>query len=426
MSGRQGKFHWNLLLFAAGILLYITVNFQRSAAPGTIFSELQQSFHASATEITQIGALFMIVYAAVQLLVGALVDRFGGARVIAVGGSLIAAGSLLFPLCSTLFQVYCCRIAVGIGCGSIFLSMVKEIDRLFPKRFPAFMGILYIFGFMGTIAGTLPLAWIVGLTGWRIPFFAAGLLTLTGVAAYWYFMRKVPIPKIRHEKMNLPQMFRSFRLASTRNLIISCSLLSALYYVMIAMIGKKVLEDCGGFTSGGAAGVLMAMAVASAVSSYAVGRICTNFTSRRIPVYQGVILTGLAGYLLGFLAILLKSGGTVFYVAGMILIACSSSYGPVATALMRELMPPREVGMTVGTNNFSNYVVIAVFGALTGVLMDFISGDDVIRTETAVIYSRGSYMTLFLLLALTAAAAWFLSSKIPETNGRNISTSLQK
>ena len=41
---------WNFLLLSAGVVIYFFVNFQRSSIPGTIFSELQRDFSATATQ----------------------------------------------------------------------------------------------------------------------------------------------------------------------------------------------------------------------------------------------------------------------------------------------------------------------------------------------------------------------------------------
>ena len=101
---------WGLLL--CGSILYFFANVQRVAIPGSIFDDLQRSLHLSAVYITNLGAAFMYVYALNQLLIGLLVDRFGGCRVIAWGALLFCVGSAMFPFADTLFLLYFSRAVV--------------------------------------------------------------------------------------------------------------------------------------------------------------------------------------------------------------------------------------------------------------------------------------------------------------------------
>ena len=97
---RERRF--TVALFLMGLAMYFVVNIHRVAIPGQIFSQLQAELRVSASAIAGLGTAFMYIYAVTQLLVGVLVDRYGGMRVLAVGGVVIAVGTLLFA-CSTAF-----------------------------------------------------------------------------------------------------------------------------------------------------------------------------------------------------------------------------------------------------------------------------------------------------------------------------------
>ena len=71
------------LFWLCAVLLYFIANLQKVVMPGAIFNELQEHFSATAGSVTGIGAIFMYTYAISQLVVGLLVDRFSGARVMA-------------------------------------------------------------------------------------------------------------------------------------------------------------------------------------------------------------------------------------------------------------------------------------------------------------------------------------------------------
>ena len=89
------KHHYRFILIFIATIFYFLANVQRVAIPGAIFDLLQSDFSASASKITLLGAIFCYVYAITQLVVGLMVDKIGGFRVIAIGGIMFAIGSMI-------------------------------------------------------------------------------------------------------------------------------------------------------------------------------------------------------------------------------------------------------------------------------------------------------------------------------------------
>ena len=96
-----------LALLSLTVVLYFFANFQRTVVPGALFSELQQDLDVSAKAITGFGAAFMYVYAATQLAVGLLVDKYGGMRVLATGSILMAIGAMKALIDMDIFRPVC-------------------------------------------------------------------------------------------------------------------------------------------------------------------------------------------------------------------------------------------------------------------------------------------------------------------------------
>ena len=103
------------ILILLGTVFYFFANFQRIAIPGAIFDNLQRELKVSAPYITAFGAIYMYLYAFNQLVIGILVDRFGGFRVILSGGIILALGAFLFPFSDNLTLMYFSRALVGLG-----------------------------------------------------------------------------------------------------------------------------------------------------------------------------------------------------------------------------------------------------------------------------------------------------------------------
>ena len=86
--------------------LYSVSFFQRVAVPGTIFNELQKDFAASASTVTTLGSIYLLVYASLQLFIGMLADRHGGVKITLVCGFFLCVGSVLFPLSGNQIHIY--------------------------------------------------------------------------------------------------------------------------------------------------------------------------------------------------------------------------------------------------------------------------------------------------------------------------------
>jgi MFS family permease len=80
------------------ISIYFFSYFQRISVPGSNFNEIQSDFAASASIIAMLGAIGFYLYASMQLFTGIMADRFGAGRILLIGGTIMALGSILFPL----------------------------------------------------------------------------------------------------------------------------------------------------------------------------------------------------------------------------------------------------------------------------------------------------------------------------------------
>ena len=121
-------------LVVLGSILYFAANIQRVAVPGAIFDLLQNDLHTTAQCITSLGASFMYIYALSQLVIGILIARFGGFRVITIGCLLFLTGSVLFPFSQTLPLLYFSRVLIGLGSATFYIGLINETRRLVPKK----------------------------------------------------------------------------------------------------------------------------------------------------------------------------------------------------------------------------------------------------------------------------------------------------
>ncbi len=409
---------WSLWLLVMCVVLYFFVNFQRSAVPGTIFNELQMDFQATAAAVAAMGAVFMYVYAFTQLVVGLLVDKYGGARTILVGCVLFCAGSVLFPMCSTLGMVYAGRVLIGMGAGVVYLALVKEIDRLFPDKFTLVLGLVILLGYSGSVFGGLPLSRMVGVIGWRWTFAAAGVLVVLSYAGYVYCYRRMVKPPIREERLSLSPLLFTLKTRTSRLVLVSAGCSFGIYYMMLTVTGKKFLEDFCQASPTVASGCLSLMVIVSAGGNFLSGMLSTWCGNRRRPFFLTALGACLLGSLLGLIG--LRSGaGSWYFIGVMQLFALSAGFSPITNSLMREFNPSQYTGAAVCSLNFLAYISVAVCANLAGLFMDWFSTGNIV-TETSVIYPRSSYVSVFVLALVISLVSMAAGVLVPETRGKNL------
>ena len=254
--------------FAAMVVIYGIAYFQRTGIPGTIFDELQHDFRLSASAVTALGALFVYVYAGMQLVVGVAADRYGGRRTLLFGSTIMCAGSLLFPCAHSTAMLFTSRALIGFGSSFVYLSIVKEVDTLFaPCHFAGLLGLAMLASYAGNIAATLPFERAVHGFGWRDTLMAVAGMSVVAVVVAWVVLRRLShVPVHRH---GVPYALLWDVLCNRRSRpLLVCGMINfPIAFVIQGVLGKKFLEDAVGLSSAHAAAFVLVMASVCGVAA---------------------------------------------------------------------------------------------------------------------------------------------------------------
>lgn len=186
--------------FSVVALAYILSFFHRFA-PATIASDLQQAFHASGAALGGLAATYFYVYMVMQVPTGILADTLGPRRVVAIGGVIAGAGSLLFGMADTLAVASAGRLLVGLGVSVTFISLLKLNAVWFHDRhFASMTGATVLIGNMGSLLAAAPMAWALGFVSWRTVFVLVGIFSLLLAVLAWWLVQDHP------GKAGLPSM----------------------------------------------------------------------------------------------------------------------------------------------------------------------------------------------------------------------------
>ncbi|MDV7340078.1 MFS transporter [Terasakiella sp. A23] len=131
-------------------------------------------------------ASYFLSFAAFQIPLGVLLDKYGPRLVEA--GLLIfaAAGAALFAVAEDSLTLIAGRALIGFGVSACLMASFKAFTVFYePGKLPLVNGFIMAAGGMGALAGTAPTELVVQEIGWRGGFWAlAGLTIVCAVLVY--------------------------------------------------------------------------------------------------------------------------------------------------------------------------------------------------------------------------------------------------
>lgn len=408
----------DVTVVAAMAAVYAFSFFQRIAVPGTVFDELQRGFALSSASVTLLGGLYLYIYSALQLPAGALIDRFGGVKVILAAGALMTAGAVLFPLSRSVCALYSARALVGIGASAAYLCVVKEVDvRFSERRFPAILGMVCFAGYTGGLMGTYPFQRAVEACGWRGALLTAGIASGSAVLLVALLSRTAPTARRAPSASSLATLGEVIRNRASIPATAAGSIVFGAYFVVQAIVGKKLISDCCGVSSAAASGYTFLMMLTTMCCVGFVGYIPSLIGFRRRPVQiTGSILATLAS---GAAVLCLTYRADSHWLLGCYLaMSVASTSNVIFVCSIKELNPPCAAATAVGVLNTACYLGIAIMATLVGAILDQFRSAAVV-TKSAISYPPEAYRAVFLLLFGLSLASVVLSSLIRETRGQN-------
>jgi len=167
------------LPFAAGYFLsylYRTIN-------AVLAPELVSALNLDAGALGLLTSIYFLTFAAFQLPLGVLLDRYSPHRVESLLLLLAAAGAALFALSEGLEELVIGRALIGLGVSACLMASLKTFVLWFPaQRLPAVNGWVLAAGGLGALTATAPVELAMELTSWRGVFVGLAVLTLVTAA----------------------------------------------------------------------------------------------------------------------------------------------------------------------------------------------------------------------------------------------------
>lgn len=387
------KHNLRFLLISVATLLYFFANIQRSAVPGAVFDLLQVDFATDASKITLLGAIFCYVYAFVQLIVGLMVDKIGGFRVVALGSIIFSIGALLFPLADNLNVLYLSRALVGFGGATFYLSTIREVKKFAKdKNFSLAVSYILFVGYFGGVVANAPLVMGAHNFGWKNTFCFIALITI--LLSLIYLISLFIFKPIHIEKKTKWSIvpFREVLLNKNNiHLYIFGATNYGLYYVLQSVIGKKFLEDFSGFEVSTSALILSIMAIISAFAGTISAFISKIIDNKKTIIFKSYACLSVLSVLSVFLCLTFD-----FHTKLIALIFCVPSFiGSISPLLIANLHLINKYEITataVAIQNFCFFMMVGILGMASGMLMNVFKP---VEEQGILVYSNQSYLLVF-------------------------------
>ena len=154
-------------------------------------------------------SVYFLVFAAGQIPIGILLDRFGPRRVQSALLLVAAAGAGLFAISTGFPSLLIARAMIGLGMAAALTAGLKSIVLWFPRERVALLnGYMVMLGSLGAVTATAPAEHLLAWMGWRQLFeILAAATGATAVLIYVVVPERVIVPSTASIPATLSSVF---------------------------------------------------------------------------------------------------------------------------------------------------------------------------------------------------------------------------
>ena len=261
--------------------------------------DLASDLAVGPSELGLLTAAYFITFAAFQLPLGVLLDRFGPRKIESFLLIFAAAGAFVFANAQSLSVLVIGRALIGFGVSACLMAAFKAFVIWFRRQqLPLINGTQMAAGGFGALTATAPVEAALGITDWRGVFFILALITLAVSAAVFFV---VPEKKVEHKTDGIKDQLRGIvSVFSSLTFWRIAPLTVASQATFLAIQGLwsgPWLRDVAGFERSAVAQVLLTIAVAMVAGFILIGAVAERLSRLGIkPV--AVAVAGMSAFML--------------------------------------------------------------------------------------------------------------------------------
>ena len=232
------------------------------------------------SELGLLTAAYFITFAAFQLPLGVLLDRFGPRKIESFLLIFAAAGALVFARAESVTGLVIGRALIGFGVSACLMAAFKAFVLWFPReRLPLINGIQMAAGGFGALTATAPVEAALGVTDWRGIFFILSLISLAIAAAVFIVVPEKKVEQtgesIKEQLQGIIQVFSSLTFWCIAPLTVMSQ---AAFLAIQGLWSGPWLRDVAGFDREMTAQILLMIAAAMVVGFILMGAVAERLS----------------------------------------------------------------------------------------------------------------------------------------------------
>ncbi|WP_072313656.1 MFS transporter [Agrococcus sp. Marseille-P2731] len=394
MNSARSWFVWGI-----GAIAYIVAVLHRSSL-GVAGPAAAERFEVQAALLSTLGAVQVGVYAAMQIPVGVLLDRFGPRMLIASGAAVMVVGQSMVALADDLPLAVAGRVLLGIGDAATFISVIRLQAGWFSGPILAQMSQwTAVCGQLGQLLSTVPFVWLLAQVGWTLSF---GTLAVVGVVVLALVLLLVfdsppggtpPTGTIDLPEGWWPRLQTAFRQPGTRlGFWTHFSLLSTTN-VFLLMWGFPMLVEGLGFAPAQAAGFMSIVVFTGMVVGPLLG-----ITTARFPLRRSTLVLCIVGLVIAAWSVVLIWPGhppTWLVIALVVVLGIAGPGSTVGFDFARTSNPLRLLGSANGVVNIGGFIAAFAIIPVVGIVLDVVHTVRVRAGEAVGLYDWDGFRIAF-------------------------------
>lgn len=392
------------VVFGGATFAYLVSVMQRTSF-GVAGVDATERFEVSASVISVVAVVQVVVYAMLQIPVGVLADRVGAPPLIVVGAVIMAVGQGVLALSDDIAFALAARVLVGVGDAFTFVNVIRLLPGWFEGRIlPQLSQWVGMMGQFGQIISAFPLAFVLHLQGWTPAFLlAAGAAVLAAFVAIATLRRgteRVTTAEIRTIEPSELGLRASFRRPGTQ-LAFWAHLISGTVPTMLGILwGYPFLTAGLGYDPGTASGVFILMVVGTVVSAPLIGLLIARHPLRRSDLVLSITWSV---YGIWALVLLWQPVPPLWLVAALFLgVGVCGPASLVGLDLARSFNPRHAQGSATGIANSGGFVGGFIGMLMVGVVLDIVDEVRVSGGAASELYSLAGFRIAFFSTFLIA------------------------
>ena len=310
--------------------------------------------------------LTMIGFAAGNLIIGRLVDRFGFFSSLLLAAACTSIGFLGASYAQSVEILTIWQILLGFGAAIGFGPLMADISHWFQKRRGIAVAVAASGNYLSGAIWPMVLKGVLVEQGWRDAyFFIAMTVLITLVPLSLFLLRRVPITAIEISETVSQSKSKALRM-SPRSLQLLLAVAGLSCCIAMSMPQVHIVSFCMDLGYGPVVGAEM-------LSLMLFGGVVSRLFSGLIADWIGGIKTVLLGSSLQCLALFLYlpfDGLVSLYIISIVFGLSQGGIVPGYAVTIREYLPAREAGQRVGLVVMSTILGMAIGGWMSGWIYD--------------------------------------------------------